>query len=142
MSELLEQVLHLLHEIGICIVLRLLLLRRRSHLPSTRLAPCLQINISEYCRQLFFKLVHLLWSKTRAVLRSCWLFRLLDSPSSRTLISLYSQMRRHKPVLVLDFGSQIIPKVNLVTSLFRFRNTGAPSITFPVLTWKISSTQN
>ena len=39
---LLKQVLHLLHEVGICVVFRLLLLWRRSHLTSTWLGSCLE----------------------------------------------------------------------------------------------------
>ena len=47
MSKLLEQVLHLLHEVGVGVVLRLLLLRWRSHLTSSWLHPCLQLGCSD-----------------------------------------------------------------------------------------------
>ena len=45
--EFLEQVLHLLHEVGVGVIFRLLLLWRSSHLASTGLGPSLQVKLIE-----------------------------------------------------------------------------------------------
>ena len=145
-SKFLEQVLHLLHEVGIRVVFRFLLLRRCSHLTSTWLGPCLQMdnilkifleNQAMHC--ICSPVVEQGLSCTEELLASWvsgFLLLLLSHRRLSLLLDSSAQTYDRKAFFLIKSFSHTkdVEKHYLVTSLFRFRNTGAPSITLPVLT--------
>ena len=137
----------MLSQYRICVVLRFLLLWRRSHLASSGLGPYLHESVgqmlssSSFSRDIFS---HQIRKENRPVVgqgQSCieelmvsWVsgFQLrLSHPRLSSLSDVLGQTCTQEIDKSKCFRAE---KSHLVTSLFKFLNTGAPSMTLPVLT--------